>query len=55
MTTEVTILISGNKACEVKVEGNPGDTPVVAKPGAFVKKLIHGEQTVSVKETGDFL
>lgn len=59
MTTEVTILISGNKACEVSVqESGPGSVvrdPTVVKPGGFVKKLVHGEQTVLVKETGEFL
>jgi hypothetical protein len=55
VTTTVRILIEGNKACEVKVEGNPGDTPTIVKPGSFTLKNIHGEQTVSVKETGDFV
>lgn len=56
MTTTVKILIEGNKACEVKVEGQgTSDTPVTIKPGQFTTKLIHGEQYVSVKETGEFL
>lgn len=56
MTTTVKILIEGNKACEVKVEGQgKSDTPVVVKPGSFTTKLIHGDQRVSVVETGDFL
>lgn len=55
MTTTVKILIEGNKACEVKVEGNAGDAPVTVKPGSFTTKQIHGEQRVSVVEVGEFL
>ena len=60
MTTTVRVLIEGNKACEVRVEGdgsesNTGHVPEIIKPGTFTTKLIHGEQYVTVKETGDFL
>lgn len=55
MTTTVKVLIEGNKACEVKVEGNEGDSPVTVKPGQFTTKQIHGEQRVSVVEVGEFL
>lgn len=56
MTTTVRVLIEGNKACEVKVEGQgTSDTPTTVKPGSFTLKNIHGEQFVSVKEVGEFL
>ena len=56
MTTTVKILIEGNKACEVKVEGQgASDTPTTVKPGNFTTKLIHGDQRVSVVEVGEFL
>lgn len=58
MTTTVKILIEGNKACEVGIVDAPDAPmrePVVVKPGSFVTKLISGEQSVRVKETGDFL
>lgn len=55
MTTTVKILIEGNKACEVKVEGNEHDPPATVKPGSFTTKTIHGEQRVSVVEVGEFL
>lgn len=56
MTTTVKILIEGNKACEVKVEGQgSSDTPATVKPGSFATKQIHGDQRVSVVEVGEFL
>lgn len=56
MTTTVKVLIEGNKACEVKVEGQgSSDTPSTVKPGSFVTKSIHGDQRVSVVEVGEFL
>lgn len=56
MTTTVKVLIEGNKACEVKVEGQgSSDTPVTIKPGSFTTKFISGEQRVSVVEVGEFL
>ena len=56
MTTTVKILIEGNKACEVKVEGQGStDTPTTVKPGTFTTKLIHGDLQVTVKEVGEFL
>jgi hypothetical protein len=53
MTTTVRVLIEGNKACEVKVEGpfqGADSTPVVMKPGTVVMKYISGEQQLTVKE-----
>lgn len=56
MTTTVKVLIEGNKACEVKVEGQgSSDTPTTVKPGSFTTKAIHGDQRVSVVEVGEFL
>lgn len=55
MTTTVKILIEGNKACEVKVEGNEGDQPVTVQPNNYTTKQIHGEQRVTVVEVGDFV
>lgn len=58
MTTTVKILIEGNKACEVSIQDTDGATPrdpSIVKPGSFVTKGIHGEQTVRVVETGEFL
>lgn len=57
MTTTVKVLIEGNKACEVKVEGPTGEPGQVStvKPGSFATKLISGEQRVSVVEVGEFL
>ena len=60
MTTTVRVLIEGNKKCEVKViEGNGSDStsypPRDVMPGSFTTVGIHGEQKVSVIETGDFL
>lgn len=56
MTTRVTIQVSGNKACEVRVEGEGSvEAPVTVRPGSFAEKWIHGEQTITVKETGDFV
>lgn len=58
MTTTVTVLIQGNKACEVYVSNGPDvqpDTPTTVKPGEFTTKLIHGDKSVRVKEVGEFL
>lgn len=56
MTTTVRVLIEGNKACEVNVEGpQQAQQPTTVLPGHFVVKTIHGEQVLTVKETGDFL
>jgi hypothetical protein len=60
MTTTVRVLIEGNKECEVKVVLEDGtDSPSYparnVKPGSFTTVGVHGEQTVSVKEVGDFL
>ena len=60
MTTTVRILIEGNKACEVKViEADGAESksylPRVVPPGTFTTVGIHGEQTISVKETGNFI
>ena len=58
MTTTVKVLIEGNKACEVYRSNGPNqrpDDPVTIKPGQFTTLHIHGEQSVVVKETGEFL
>lgn len=60
MTTTVKVLIEGNKKCEVKViEGDGSDSksypPRNVMPGSFTTVGIHGEQKVSVVETGEFL
>ena len=58
MTTTVTVLISGNKACEVYVSNGPDtqpDAPTTVMPGGFTTKLIHGDKYVVVKEVGEFL
>ena len=56
MTTTVKVLIEGNKACEVKVDGNETGYPTkTVKPGQFHTVCISGEQSVSVKETGEFI
>ena len=58
MTTEVHVLIQGNKACTVEVtpeHGLDAAPAVLVKPGQFTRVLVHGEQTVVVKEHGEFL
>jgi len=62
MTTTVRVLIEGNKACAVQVKDREilqlfpdGSSAKITKPGEFVTVQIHGEQSVIVKETGDFL
>lgn len=60
MTTTVRVLVEGNKKCEVKVvdakgEDIPGDKAREVMPGSFTIVHIHGEQRVSVQETGGFL
>lgn len=58
MTTTVKVLIEGNKACKVFVvdaPDAPGRNESTVQPGQFTTKLIHGEQTVRVVETGEFL
>ena len=60
MTTTVRVLIDGNKACTVKVveaddKDSTGYPPRDVKPGGFATICIHGEQKVSVIETGEFL
>ena len=58
MTTTVRVLIEGNKACEAYRSNGPDkppESPVTVKPGAFTVLTIHGEQSVVVQETGDFL
>ena len=60
MTTTVHILISGNKKCLVKVVNEDGSdsmnyAPRQVAPGEFMQVLIHGEQSVSVVEVGDFV
>ena len=56
MTTEVHILIQGNKACEVTVTAPQQSNPTVqVAPGSFTKAYISGDQVLTVKEVGDFL
>lgn len=60
MTTTVKVLIEGNKKCAVKViEADGKDStsypPRDVAPGSFTTVGIHGEQKVSVVETGEFL
>ena len=60
MTTTVRVMIEGNKACEVKViEENGTDStnypPVEVLPKSFAIVMIHGYQTISVKEIGGFI
>ena len=59
MTTAVTVLISGNKACTVDVIDVEGKSIPHShkeiKPQEFCVVSIHGEQTVSVKEIGNFI
>jgi hypothetical protein len=60
MTTTVKVLIEGNKKCEVKVidadgSDSKGHPPRDVMPGSFTTVLIHGEQSVSVVETGEFI
>ena len=60
MTTTVKILIEGNKQCIVKiVEADGTDSmnypPRNVMPGCFTTVGIHGKQTVSVVEVGEFL
>jgi len=61
MTTTVTILINGNKACSVNVVestefgGDPTATEVIVQPGSFATQCIHGNQVLEVKEVGEFV
>lgn len=59
MTTTVTVLIQGNKECEVKVTENGIDNlnwpAKTVKPGSFTQVTIHGDQKVEVKEVGEFV
>jgi hypothetical protein len=60
MTTTVTVLIQGNKACEVSVSSPSRNDLVGAlastvSPGEFVTKTIHDDMMITVKETGEFL
>lgn len=60
MTTTVRVLIEGNKACEVKVvEADGSDSkhypPRDVRPGGFTYVCIHGDQSVAVREIGEFL
>lgn len=60
MTTTVRVMIEGNKKCEVKVIAEDGSDyqnypPREVAPGSFTTVCIHGEQTVSVVEVGEFV
>jgi hypothetical protein len=52
MTTTVMIATQGNKE-EVSIETPNGRA--VLPPGRWVTLNIHGEQTLTIKETGDFV
>lgn len=51
MTTTVMIATQGNK--EVSIETPNGR--MVLPPGRWVSLGIHGEQALTIKETGDFV
>lgn len=60
MTTTVRVMIEGNKNVIVKVVAVEGGVGKVISekelaPNTFDSFLIHGEQSVSVQETGDFV
>lgn len=58
MTTTVRILVEGNKAVEVLVKNDDGSIkkePSTTLPGSFVVESIHGGQTISIREVGDFI
>jgi hypothetical protein len=56
MTTTVRILIQGNKACSVLVEGSGGGQSIPnVLPGTWVESWIHGDAKLTVQEVGDFL
>jgi len=58
MTTTVTVLISGNKACRVWLEGATSDPPktvLTVLPGGHASAMIHGDLVLAVREEGDFL
>lgn len=57
MTTEVIVLVRGNKECEVKlVEPGGADLPPIRiRPNNSTWMYIHGDQQVTVKEVGDFV
>jgi len=58
MTTTVRVLVEGNKKVIAKVvgaDGAYGEQEKEISPNSFASFLIHGEQYVSVQETGDFV
>lgn len=60
MTTTVTVLIAGNKNCEVRVvnekgENHGGYPTQIVPPKGFTSVCIYDGLSVSVKEIGDFL
>ncbi len=54
MTTTVTVGVSGNKKCTVRVSGAPNQDCLM-EPGTFATFGIHGDQTISVVEHGEFV
>lgn len=52
MTTTVLIGTQGNKAVKIDCPGNPG---MIVQPGRWLTLYIHGDQTIQVQETGDFV
>jgi len=57
MTTTVRVMIEGNKNVTVKVTDSDGAVTQEKEvaPNSFASFLIHGEQSVSVQETGEFV
>lgn len=51
MTTTVLVGTTGNK--EVLLKTPNGD--LIVKPGAWLTVTIHGEQQLSIQETGEFV
>jgi hypothetical protein len=54
MTTTVTICIAGNKNCAVRVSGSPHQDCLM-EPGTATTFGIHGDQTITVVEHGEFV
>lgn len=51
MTTKVLIAIEGNKEVEIIKEGEQ----MILPPGQWTELHIHGELSISIKETGPFV
>lgn len=58
MTTTVRILVEGNKAVEICTKNPDGSNtkpPITLFPRSFAVENIHGGQSLSVREVGDFI